>query len=96
MVTAEYLPATWLVTGVINALAAKQALIMEWNSHLYIVQGVTYGTSYSAEGARMDSIFKIFLVDPRYSDQRREVTFDRQTDDWGKVEGLLMLKAAPQ
>ena len=44
-------PATSLVTGVINALAAKQALIMEWNSDLYIVQGVTYGTSYSAEGA---------------------------------------------
>ena len=45
----------------------------------------------------MDSIFKIFLVDPRYSDQRREVTFDRQTDDWGKVQSTVMLKlrAAP-
>jgi hypothetical protein len=96
LVTAEYLPATSLVTGVINALAEKQALLMEWNAHLYIICGVTYGTSYSPEGARMDSIFKIFLVDPRYSDQRREVTFDRQTDDWGKVQGLLMLKSARQ
>jgi hypothetical protein len=63
---------------------------------LYVVYGVVYGTSYTAQGGRMDSIFKIFLVDPRYSDQRREVTFDRQTDDWGKVQGLLKLKSALQ
>jgi hypothetical protein len=44
----------------------------------------------------VDSIFKIFLLDPRFSDQRREVSFDRQTDDWGKVQGLLTLKAVPQ
>jgi hypothetical protein len=95
VVTAEYVPATSPVTGVINALAEKQALLMEWNSRLYVVYGAVYSTSYTAEGGRSDSIFKIFLVDARYSDQRREVTFDRQTDDWGKVEGLLMLKAAP-
>jgi hypothetical protein len=57
---------------------------------------VIYSTIYSPEGGRTDSIFKIFLLNPRYSDQRREVIFDRQTDDWGKVQGLLTLKAAPQ
>jgi hypothetical protein len=44
----------------------------------------------------MDSILKIFLLDPRFSGQRREVTFDRSTNDWRKVEGLLTLKAARQ
>jgi hypothetical protein len=31
------------------------------------------------------------LIDTRYSDQRRDVSFNRQTDDWGKVGGLLKL-----
>lgn len=95
MVTAEYVPATSLVSGtLIGALTVKQPMLMEWNSHLYVVNGVIYSTSYTAEGGRIDSILKIFLLDPRFSDQRREVAFDRQTDDWGKVQGLLMLKAA--
>lgn len=96
LITAEYLPATSLVSGLIYALTEKQPLLMLWNSHLYVVYGVIYNTVYSPEGGRTDSILKIFLVDPRFSDQRREVTFDRQTDDWGKVQGLLLLKAARQ
>ena len=97
VVTADYVPAPSVNSGnLITALTEKQAMLMDWNSHLYVVYVVIYSTSYNVEGGRMDSIFKIFLVDPRYSDQRREVTFDRQTDDWGKVQGLLMLKSAPQ
>jgi hypothetical protein len=97
MVTAEYVPATSLVSGtLLTTLSEKHPLLMEWNSHLYVVSGVIYSTTYTAEGARMDSILKIFLLDPRFSGQRREVTFDRSTDDWGKVEGLLTLKAARQ
>jgi hypothetical protein len=97
MVTAEYVPATSLVSGtLLSTLSEKHPLLMEWNSHLYVVSGVIYNTTYTAEGARMDSILKIFLLDPRFSGQRREVTFDRSTDDWGKVEGLLTLKAARQ
>lgn len=97
MVTAEYVPATSLVAGtLIGALSDKQPLLMEWNSHLYVVYGMIYSTTYTEEGGRMDSILKIFLLDPRFSGERREVTFDRQTDDWGKVQGLLTLKAAPQ
>jgi len=95
-VTAEYVPATSLVSGLINALVEKQPLLMEWNSHLYVVYGALYDTVYTPEGGRSDSILKMFLVDPRFSDGRREGTFDRQTDDWGKVQGLLLLKAARQ
>jgi hypothetical protein len=97
MVTAEYVPAPAVNSGsLIATLMQKQAPLMEWNSHLYVVSGVTYSTIYSPDSGRMDSILKIFLMDTRFSDQRRKVTFDRQTDDWGKVQGLLMLKAAPQ
>jgi hypothetical protein len=31
------------------------------------------------------------LIDTRYSDERRYVSFNRQTDDWGKLTGLLTL-----
>ena len=97
MITAEYVPANSLVSGTfIGTLNDQHPLLMEWNSHLYVVYGEIYSTIISADGERIDSILKIFLIDPRYSDQRREVIFDRQTDDWGKVQGLLTLKAAPQ
>jgi hypothetical protein len=70
---------------------------MEWNSHLYVVYGVTYvETVDSQSGAIVDAIHTILLLDTRFSDERRHVSFDRATDDWGKVQGLLMLKAAPQ
>ena len=97
MVTAEYLPAAAVNSGnLISALMEKRAPLMEWNSHLYVVYGVVYNTMYSPEGGRMDSILKFLLLDTRFSDERRKVSFNRQTDDWGKVQGLLMLKAAPQ
>jgi len=97
IVTAEYVPATSLVSGsLIGGVTNKQPLLMQWNSHLYVVCGVIYSTTYTDEGGRVDSILKIFLLDPRFSGQRRDVIFDRQTDDWGKVQGLLTLKAAPQ
>jgi len=43
----------------------------------------------------MDAIRTLLLLDARFSDERRQVTFNRLSDDWGKVQGLLMLKAAP-
>ncbi len=96
MVTAEFVLAPAVNSGyLIGAITEKRAPLMQWNSHLYVVCGVVYSTAYSTEGARMDSIVKIFLMDLRFSDERREVTFNRATDDWGKVQGLLMLRAAP-
>jgi hypothetical protein len=44
----------------------------------------------------MNAIHKILLLDPRFSDDRRAISFDRLTDDWGKVQGMLLLKVEPQ
>jgi len=97
VITADYEPAPAVNSGnLISVLTEKQALLMLWNSHLYVVYGVIYNTTYSPDSGRMDSIVKILLLDTRFSDQRREVIFDRATDDWGKVQGMLMLKAARQ
>jgi hypothetical protein len=98
LVTAEYLPAASVNSGqLIGALKEKRVPLMAWNSHLYVVCGVIFDVTVDySSGSRMDAIRKVLLLDTRFSDQRREVAFDRLTDDWGRVQGLLMLKAAPQ
>jgi len=41
-------------------------------------------------------IHKFLLWDTRFSDSRRTVVFDRETEDPGKVQGLLFLQLEPQ
>src|SRR5258708_28272711 len=97
MVTAEYLPAASINSGqVIGTLTEKRAFLMEWNSHLYVVYGVVYDQTVNPDTSIMNAIHKFLLLDTRFSDERRAVSFDRLKDDWGNVQGLLMLKAAPQ
>ena len=97
MVTAEYLPAASVNSSqLIGTLTEKHALLMEWNSHLYVVYGVVYDQTVNQDSGIMNAIHKFLLLDARFSDERRAVSFDRLKDDWGKVQGLLMLKAAPQ
>jgi hypothetical protein len=97
-VAADYVPATAMNSGaLIAALKEKRAPLMEWNSHLYVVYGVVYVETVDSEsGSTMDAIRTLLLLDARFSDERRLVAFNRLADDWGKVQGLLMMKAAPQ
>ncbi len=96
-VTAQYI-APDAVNGylLIEALQQKHALLMSWQSHLYVRYGVTYRKDYDAGGGVMDPILTFLLIDTRYSDSRREVVFNRETDDWKKVQGLLWVAVTPQ
>ena len=98
MVTAEYLTPDQVNAGhLIYMLTAKHAALMMWNSHLYVVEGVSYVESVdNSSGAIAYAVHKFLLQDARFSDARREVAFDRVTEDAGKVQGLLFLQAAPQ
>jgi len=98
MVTAQFVPAAAVNSGLlIYALAEKHPALMEWDSHLYVVYGLTFNrTIMQTNGPTTDTIQQFLLLDPRFSDKRREASFNRLTDDWGKVQGLLMLKVAPQ
>jgi hypothetical protein len=98
MVAAEYIPLDAVNSGrLISMILNQHEPLMEWNSHLYIAYGVTYveTVDYST-GSDMYAIHKFLLQDARFSDSRRALSFDRLTDDAGKVEGLLFLQAAPQ
>jgi len=97
MVTAEYLTPDQVSAGhLIYMLAANHAPLMLWNSHLYVVNGVSYVENVDTDGGVSYVTHKFFLQDTRFSDSRREVSFDRVTEDAGKVQGLLFLRAAPQ
>jgi hypothetical protein len=100
-VRTEYLTADQINSSVlIAAILNQHALLMEWNAHVYVVHGVVY--RWVAVGGGPDSgvsagtvIHKILLWDTRYSDSRREVVFDRATEDLSKVQGMLFLQVTP-
>ena len=98
MVTAEYLTPDQISGGhLIYMLTRKQTPLMMWDSHLYIVCGITYVEDVdTTTNARTYAVHKILLQDTRYSDSRRETSFDRLTDNATRVEGLLFLRAVLQ
>jgi hypothetical protein len=95
IVTTEYLTPSSITPGQILApLMKNQALLMEWNSHLYVLYGAVFDESRYYTG-RDFVIRKLLLLDARFSDARRNAVFNRETEDWKNVQGLLMLAAIP-
>jgi hypothetical protein len=96
MITAAYLEPQAISAGILIAtLRDQHAMLLEWKSRFYVCSGVTYGKYYDPNsGLEVDSIYKFLLLDTRYSDSRREVVFNRETDDWNKVQGMLSLTVA--
>lgn len=101
MVTATYVTPDAVNSGMlITWFQNHHAALMEWNSRVYVVHGIVYqwtasGSSESGEQTGT-VIHKFLLWDTRYSDSRREVVFNRETDDLGKVDGFLFVESKPQ
>ncbi len=93
MVNAEYIPHDSINPSlIVNNLTEQHAPLIEWKSHLYVLYGALFDeTRDSPSGVRAYAIHKLFLLDLRFSDQRRETVFDRETDDWGQMQGLLLV-----
>jgi hypothetical protein len=95
MVTTEFLAPDEVNAGhIIYMLEKQHAPLMEWNSQLYVVNGVTYVESeYNAEGStsRMYTIHTFLLDDVRYSGARREVIFDRTKENATQVQGFVFV-----
>jgi hypothetical protein len=95
--TVEYLTPDQVNAGhLIYMLAANHAPLMMWNSHLYVVDGLTYVEDVDNDGGVTYVTHKFLLQDARFSDSRRRVPFDRLTEDAGEVQGLLFVQAAPR
>jgi hypothetical protein len=77
--------------SIVGSLIAQRPLLMDWDGHLYVVYGAVFD-EYKYDNGNIEWVIKkLSLVDTRFSDHRRYIIFDRQTDDWGKVTGLLAL-----
>ena len=88
----QYWPGSSINADVlVNTLVAQRPIIIDWNGHIYVVSGVVFNEYKYSDGSNVHAIRKLQLVDPRYSDSRRNLVFDRETDDWTKVSGLLAL-----
>jgi hypothetical protein len=98
-ITADFLPAGSTIDSslwIVGHLIQKQAMLMVWDSHLYVLYGAVFDeVIYSNGTPNASMIHKLLLLDTRYSDSRREVVFNRNTDDWGKVQGMLLLTVTP-
>jgi hypothetical protein len=79
---------------IVSALINQHAMLLMWGSHLYVLDGAVFDQTAYSDGTSMNVIHKLLLLDARYSDSRREVVFNRDTDDLGKVQGMLLLLAA--
>ena len=99
-ITADVLPTAPgidISPTIVRVLRNKHPLLMVWNSHLYVLYGALFDEVMdSDDGSSAFMIHKLFLLDARYSGPRHEVIFNRDTDDWGKVDGLLLLGVEPQ
>ena len=98
VINAEYLTSEAASAGhLITMISDQHAALMEWDGHLYILEGITYvKTVDPATTTFTYAIHKLLLKDLRYSDSRRAVIFDRLTDDVNKVQGLLFLQVEHQ
>lgn len=77
--------------NIVSSLIAQRPLLMEWNDHVFVLYGAEFDEYRSSNGSNMHVIQKLLLVDTRFSDKRRYISFNRQTDDWSKVTALLGL-----
>jgi hypothetical protein len=100
MVKATYLSPEAMNTSIITTTSNQHAALLEWNSHLYVLYGVVYiwvgGYDPEGGGGPTPSIHKLLLWDTRYSDSRRSVVFNRETDDVSKLQGMLLVEAKLQ
>lgn len=101
MVTATYSTTDAVNSGMlVTWFQNHHAALMQWNSRVYVVHGIVYQwiASGSPDTGEQDGtmIHKFLLWDTRYSDSRREVVFNRESDDLGKIDGFLFVDVKPQ
>ena len=100
-VTATYATADAVNSGMlVSWFQNNHAALLQWNSRVYIVHGIVYqwtATGSTDAGVQTSAVIHKFLLwDTRFPDSRREVVFNRETDDLSKVEGFLFVDVKPE
>jgi hypothetical protein len=73
---------------VIVSLLQGKPLLMGWKNVSYVLYGVVYDQHLFYSGRQDNVIREFLLIDPRYGDKRRTVTFVVAGNDFGEVEGI--------
>jgi hypothetical protein len=95
VVRAEYFPKSSLDPNLtITTLMNRQPMLLKWKSHIYVLYGATYDETRYYNGGSLFVTHKLWLLDPRYSDRRRETELNAKTDDWTEIQGILTLSVA--
>jgi len=82
---------------IVSSLKDNHALLMAWNSHLYVVYGVVYrSVPYSRETGPSCVLRRLRLRDTGFSDSRRQVEYNRETDEPAKIQGFLYVAVTSQ
>jgi hypothetical protein len=80
----------------IATLLDNRPLLMQWNSHWYVVDGAVFNERVYDNGLREYFVREILILDPRFSDERTQTSFNCETSDWHQVQGLLLLSMTLQ
>jgi hypothetical protein len=88
-ITATFVP-NGAIQGdsIIASVIAGKPLLIQWHGTLYVLYGVVYDEHLRYSGSRTNVIRQLLLIDPRYSDKRHFVAFDRDRNDFADVEGM--------
>jgi hypothetical protein len=96
-VTADYVPASSITSSaLLLPLLKNQTSLVEWKSHLYVVYGAFYDEIRDSEAGRIFEIHKLYLLDLRFFDARRETIFERKNVDSNELQSLLILTLGSQ
>ena len=97
LVSAQYVSAdSAKAEQVIAPLLTNKPLLMEWNYHFYVVQGVVFSERAYDNGFHEYLVRQLLLSDPRFTDERMRVAFHANNNSWHEVQGFLILSAAPE
>lgn len=80
---------------IVSSIMQKKPLLIRWKEVVYVAYGVVYDQHLFNSGRQDNVIREFLLIDPRFSDSRRLVTFRRQKDDFGQIEGIMSTSLRP-
>jgi hypothetical protein len=92
LVHADYIPQISIDPSfLINSLIDQHAMLIEWKSRVYVLSGALFDEILYEGGSRQYVVHRLFLLDLRFSDQRREIEINNDSGDLKQVQGFLSL-----
>jgi hypothetical protein len=79
--------------ALISNVLQGQLVLLEWDSHVYLLKSVTFDETRYTDGTSDYVIRGMMVLDPQSKTKNMEVNYNRQKDDWGNIKSLLIVTA---